>query len=44
MAWRYSAKKGFITRKGGAKTKKAIDGEVKRLRKDGYKVSVYEVK
>lgn len=43
MAWRYTAKKGFITRKGGSRTKKGIEMEVERLRRDGYKVRVYEV-
>lgn len=44
MAWRYTAKKGFITRKGGARTKEALGKEVKRLREDGYKVRLYEVR
>ncbi len=44
MAWRYSARKGFIIRKGGARKKEAIEREAARLRKDGYKVRVYEVK
>lgn len=44
MTWRYSARKGFITRKGGAKRKETIEKEVARLRRDGYKVNIYEVK
>ena len=44
MSWRYSAKKGFIVRKGGSKRRDIIDREAQRLRREGYKVRVYEVK
>ena len=44
MSWRYSAKKGFIVRKGGAQKKSAIENEVKRLRSEGYRVRVYQVR
>lgn len=43
MAWRYVAKKGFITRRGGARKKEAIEGTVSKLRANGYKVRVYQV-
>ena len=44
MSWRYSATKGFIKRKGGAQKKTALENEVKRLRREGYRVRVYEVR
>jgi len=44
MSWRYTAKKGFIIRKGGSKRRDIIDREARKLRSEGYKVRVYEVR
>jgi len=44
MAWRYTAKKGFIKITGGSSKKSLIQNRAEKLRREGYKVRVYEVK
>ena len=44
MAWRLTARKGNTRQRSGSSKKSLIKERAKRLRKAGYKVSVYEVK
>jgi len=44
MAWRYTARKGFIKKTGGSSREDIIRRQADRLRKEGYKVKVYKVK
>jgi len=44
MAWRMVAKKGNTVSRSGAHKRKVLDKRAKRLRADGWKVWIYEVK
>lgn len=44
MAWRLTAIKGNMRQRSGSSKKKLIKERARKLRKQGYKVTIYEVK
>lgn len=44
MAWRLTARKGNTRQRSGSSKESLIKSRARKLRKEGYKVTVYEVK